>query len=90
MLEEIREYIKKLIALYEGEKQRADTLEAKLSESQAEVESCQKQIDKLRRQIENSELSSGLFAQDNNKAEAKERVDKLIREIDKCISLMEK
>ena len=44
MLEDVRTYVNRLIALYEGEKKRADDTVALLAASREEVESCKKQI----------------------------------------------
>ena len=55
MLEDVRSHITRLIALYEGEKKRADDALALLAKSNSEIEAC----------------------------------NKLIAEIDKCISLLE-
>lgn len=89
MLEGIRQNITKLIALYEGEKQRADALEADLAASRQEAETYRKQITELNRKIDNIKLS-GAFTSEGGNPAAKERLDKLIKEIDKCIRLLEK
>lgn len=88
MLEDVRTYVKRLIALYEGEKKRADDAEALLAASKAETEACKKQIAELNRQIDNQRLTSA-FAAEGGNAEAKQRLTRLIAEIDKCISLLE-
>lgn len=89
MLEGIRPYITRLLALYEGEKQRADNLAAVLSEKEKELDSCHKQITDLHRKIDNLKLT-GAFVSEGRNPEAKERIEKLIREIDKCIKLLER
>lgn len=89
MLEGVRQKITQLISLYEGEKQRADELAARLSAREEEVEAYRKQITELNRKIDNLKLS-GAFTSGAGNAAAKERIEKLIREIDKCIGLLEK
>ena len=89
MLEDIRADINRLIALYEGEKGRADALAAKLSESEAAVKSYKEQITDLNGQIDNLRLQYA-FTGSGDPVAAKEKLDKLIREIDKCIKLLEK
>ena len=89
MLESIRQNITKLIALYEGEKQRADDLSARLSASEEQNETYRKQITDLNRKIDNLKLTEALAAGGGNPA-ARERIEKLIREIDRCINLLEK
>ena len=88
MLEQIRTYVNKLIALYEGEKKRADDNAALLSQTRNELEACKKQIADLNRQIDNQRLTSA-FAAEGGNPEAKRRLTKLIAEIDKCIELLE-
>jgi len=89
MLEGIKQNVTKLIALYEGEKQRADALEAELAASRREAGAYFKQITDLNRKIDNLKLS-GAFTSDSGNPVARERLDKLITEIDKCIRLLEK
>ena len=51
------------------------------------LEAVKKQIIELERQIDNQRLAGAFLSDDN--AESKKRIDRLIKEIDKCISLME-
>lgn len=88
MLEEIKKDIAKLISLYEAERQRADSLAERLSRSESEIASYKEQITGLEHQIDNMKLSNAFTASGDNR-EAKERLDKLIREIDKCIAMLE-
>ena len=88
MLEDVRSNITRLIALYEWEKKRADDALALLSESKGEIEACKKQIAELNRQIDNQRLTSAFAAQGGN-PEAKQRLTRLIAEIDKCIALLD-
>lgn len=89
MLEDIKSNIAKLISLYETEKQRADTLEQQLGQSRAQSRDYQEQIAELNQQIDTLKLASAFTATGDNRV-AKDRVAKLIREIDKCIKLLEK
>ena len=88
MLEDVRKNINRLISLYEGERKRADDLSDLLSKSREEVEDCKKQIAELNRQIDNQRLKSAFAASDGDH-EAKQRLTRLIAEIDKCIALLE-
>ncbi len=90
MLEEIKNNFERLIALYEAEKSRGDVLSAKLSEAQESCESYRKQISDLERKIDNLRLTEAFTAPSDASRGAKEKIDKLIREIDKCISQLEK
>ena len=88
MLEGIRKDIEKLISLYEAEKAERIRLQSLLEQSKADNESCRKQIGDLEQQVNNLQLSEA-FGVGSDRAAAKERIEKLIKEIDKCISLLE-
>ncbi len=88
MLEAIKTDIEKLIALYEAQKAECDSLRAKLRESEAANKSCREQIADLEQQIDNLNLSKAFGVAGDGSA-AKEKIEKLIKEIDKCISLLE-
>lgn len=90
MLEQIRSNFERIIALYETEKQRADMLSAQLQSAQASNEAYKKHITELERQIDDLKLAEAFLATGDSHTEAKERITKLIKEIDRCISLMEK
>ena len=88
MLEDIKSNIARLVALYEAERQRADTLAAKLSDSEQKCRQYKEQITDLNQQIDNLELMRA-FQAAGDPTESKERIAKLIREIDRCIKLLE-
>ncbi|MBR4524940.1 MAG: hypothetical protein IKP15_05270 [Bacteroidales bacterium] len=88
MLEDIKSNIARLVAQYEAERQRADTLAGKLTESEEKCLQYKKQIADLNQQIDNLELMRA-FQAAGDPEEAKERIARLIREIDKCIKLLE-
>ena len=56
MLEDIKSNIARLVALYEAERQRADALAAKLSDSEQRCRQYKEQITDLNQQIDNLEL----------------------------------
>ena len=87
MLENVRAHIEKLIALYEAEKAENERLRLELHTSEETVTALRKQIMELESQARTRSLSDAFTGGDN--AAAKEKVEKLIREINKCISLME-
>lgn len=88
MLEGIKTDIEKLIALYEAEKSERERLQEELVQSKAEIESCRKRIEDLEQQVDSLHLSEAFGVAGDGSA-AKEKIGKLIREIDKCISLLE-
>lgn len=87
MLDGIKQKIKQLIAAYETEKTECERLRAELELMAEKNKACEKQIIELERQIDNQKLAGAFLNGDN--AESKKKIDRLIREIDKCITLME-
>ena len=88
MLESLRKDIEKLISLYEAEKAERVKLQSLLAESRAENETCRKQIGDLEQQVNNLQLSQA-FGAAGDPGAAKEKIERLIKEIDKCISALE-
>ena len=89
MLEGIQTNFEKLIALYENEKQQRESLEARFKQSQEDIDAYRKQNAELERQIDNLNLAQAFLAGGDSSA-AKEKITRIIKEIDKCISLLEK
>ena len=90
MLTGIKSSFEKLIALYEAERERGDRLAAELEKERAVSDACRKQIDDLKAQVNTLELKGAFMTGGDSSSAAREKIDKLIREIDKCISLLEK
>lgn len=89
MLENIKTRVEKLISLYEKEKQRADLAVAELEAGRAQLAAYKEKIAELDAQIDNLKLQYA-FSGSGDQALAKERITKLVREIDHCIKLLEK
>ena len=87
MFDAVRQKIAQLMAAYESEKAECERLRAALEQSTAQNEAYQKQIIELERQIDNQKLAGAFLNGDNT--ESKKKIDKLIKEIDKCITLIE-
>ena len=89
MLETVKQGIQQLIAAYEKEKMERQRLQTALEHSQAKEETYRKQIIELERQIDNLKLTEAFKASSGNSPEARKKIDSLLKEIDRCISLME-
>ena len=87
MFEQVRQNIVRLIAAYEAEKAECERLRAELEQSTAQNQAYKQQIIELERQIDNQRLAGAFLSGDNT--ESKKKIDKLIKEIDKCITLIE-
>lgn len=90
MLESIRKDIERLVALYEAEKSRRVSLEEELGQCRSEIENYRKQIIELERHTDNLKLKNAFLSASGNDNEAKARIDRLVRDIDRCIALIEK
>ena len=90
MLENIRKDIERLVAAYEAEKEHRRNLEEELLHCREEIGVYRKQIAELDRQIDNFKLKSAFLASSGSDDEAKDRIERMIKDIDRCISLMER
>ena len=89
MLDTIKQRMKQLIAAYESERMERENLQAAVAKYQEREEAYKKQIIELERQLDNLKLTEAFKASSGNSPEAKKKINNLIKEIDKCISLME-
>lgn len=90
MLENIRKDIERLVSAYEAEKGMRIHLEEEIRQCREEIETYRKRITELDRQIDNLKLESAFVSSSGSRQEAKTRIERMIKDIDKCISLMEK
>lgn len=89
MLDNIKQKIAQLIAAYESEKAECDRLRSELEKSAQQNEAYEKQIIELERQIDNLKLTEAFMAGGADTAAAKKKINSLMKEIDRCIALME-
>ena len=89
MLEQVKQNIKRLIAAYEAEKMERTRLQSALDQAMTQNETYRKQITELERQIDNLKLAEAFKADGAGSPEAKKKINSLIKEIDRCISLLE-
>jgi hypothetical protein len=87
---ELREKIEKLINLYEEEREKNvelisknNELSDKLNEKELEYKAAQTKYDNLR-------LAKTVVATGDDSHEAKIKINRIVREIDKCIALLNK
>lgn len=89
MTDTLKEKIQQLISAYETEREERKNLKEALEKSENQNITYKKQITELERQIDNLKLAEAFKATGNDSGEAKKKIDRLIKEIDKCITLME-
>ena len=89
MIDKLKKRIQQLIAAYESERAQRVRLESELEKSESQNAQYLKQITELERTIDNLRLADAFKAGNADNTEARKKIDKLIKEIDKCITLME-
>lgn len=90
LLVELRANIKKLIARHEELSQEKHQLTDKIGELESVVQQLRQENRELEQKYENLKLAKLLSASDDDQKDAKNRIQKLVREIDKCIALLNK
>ena len=89
MIDQLKKRIQQLISAYETEREARKRLEAELERSENQNESYRKQITELERTIDNLKLADAFKSGNSDNTEARKKIDRLIKEIDQCITLME-
>ncbi len=89
MLEDLKAEIKRLIAVYEAEQARNQVLTEELQQVRMQDEEHRKQIIELERQLDNLNLKGAFCGDSGDGGKAKAKIERMIKEIDKCISLLE-
>ena len=88
MLEQIKQNIEDLISRYEVLKAENARLEELLRKKETEVDNAKEEISALKQTIDNLNLKTAFAATGEDSARLKARIDVMIRQIDKCLSLM--
>ncbi len=89
MLDTVKQKIQQLIAAYEAERMERIRLQSELNQAMDRNETYGKQITELERQIDNLKLAEAFKADGAGSPEAKKKINSLIKEIDRCIALLE-
>ena len=89
MLDNIRQQFVRLISLYEKEKGERIRLEEDNRRLSELCDARGKQIAELEKKIDNLNLTAAFVGSQADMTDSKKKIDSLIREIDRCISLME-
>ena len=89
MIDQLKKRIQQLISAYETEREARKRLEIELEKSENQNETYRKQITELERTIDNLKLADAFRSGNTDNTEARKKIDRLIKEIDKCITLME-
>ena len=82
--------VEHLIAKHEAIKQEKHQLQEHIGALETTVKQLRQENHLLDQKYENLKLARMLAASDDEKKDAKNRIQKLVREIDKCIALLNK
>jgi hypothetical protein len=80
--------VKQIIAKHEALKQEKQQLQVKTKDLEESINQLRRENQVLEQKYENLKLSKMLIASDDETKDAKNRIQKLVREIDKCIALL--
>ena len=89
MREVIWNDILELISIYEKTRDERDAMKGELQQKDEAIAGYREQIKELEKQIDNLKLKNAFLSASGDE-EAKEKIDRLIKEIDRCIALLEK
>ena len=84
----LRSRVKQIMAALDNEKQRNSKLEREFSELKAKYDQQEIKIDELEHKYNNLKLAKVLTEGDEGIHDAKIKVNSIVREIDKCIALL--
>ncbi len=87
VVNELKSKIDKLINLYISSLERNKSLEGELQSLQSELEQVKGENKTLNEKIKTTKVASAISG-GNGSYEAKVRINQLVREIDKCIALL--
>jgi len=88
MIDGIREKVVAVKSRYKEQAEAYAALEAKHVELQQLVSQKQSQIEELEEKNQKLALVQGIMADSEDASEARIRINKIVREIDKCIALL--
>ena len=90
LLAGLRINLKKIIGLYESEKETNNELKRKIELLFNEIASLKEENEELKIQFNNIDLANVFVNASGTTHDAKIKVNRIVREIDKCIALLNK
>ena len=87
---EFKGKVKQLIAKHESLKQEKHQLQAKIGELEKSINQLNQEKSLLEQKYANLKIAKILSASDEENKDAKSKIQKIVREIDKCIALLNK
>ena len=90
LLGNLNENIRLLFDEYENVENKNGLLKEEINRLKSEIQVIEKEKSELGRKIEQMKLATLILSGVDENREAKQKINKLIREIDKCIALLNK
>src|ERR1035437_5377821 len=81
--------LRKLISEYTLLKEQNSLLKAELDRKQTDLMLAHQEILELRKNYDHLQIARNLGVSDAEKAESKQQITKMVREIDKCLALLD-
>lgn len=81
--------LRRLISKYESLKEQNDLLQVELERKQHDLMLAHKEILELRNDYDHLKIARSLVLSEDEKNVSKEKINKMVREIDKCIALLD-
>lgn len=88
VINELNFKIDKLIKLYISSLEQKKSLESKIEELQSELENVKRENKEVTDKLKTTRVASAISGSSDGSYEAKLRINQLVREIDKCIALL--
>ena len=88
LLDGFKVKIKQLIALHEQTRTEKQQLLNQVEELENEIDSLKQDKAVLTKKYDNLKLAKSLLVSDGESQEAKNRINRIVREIDKCIAML--
>jgi ATP phosphoribosyltransferase len=88
IIDELKYRSERLISMLEKEKEEKEQIKLNYQELQKKIKAHQSRISELELKYANLKIAKSLLADNEDSHDAKIRVNRIVREIDKCIALL--
>ena len=88
-LDQLENLIQELVRRYEVAVRDRSDLQAELSKTKTELTNAKNKITEQEKKLEHFELRQAFFSGEGSDKRARKQLGKIVKEIDKCISLLE-
>jgi archaellum component FlaC len=85
---DFRKKIKKIVSLYEQEKVAKEEIDMKNKQLNDRIKALEKRLEDIENKYNNIKFAKAITSSDDTSHDAKIKVNRIVREIDKCIALL--